>query len=94
MSDLNDPAYWLERADQARQMAKSFANEQACSQMIGLAKGYEQMAKMAEEMKLVIRDSASPFVSRPSATESVISSIEVRPVEQLRSLPPMRAYGR
>ncbi len=69
MSDLNDPAYWLERADQARQMAKSFAHEQACSQMIGLAKGYEQMAKMAEEMKLVIRDNASPFVSRPSINQ-------------------------
>ena len=73
MSDLNDPGYWLERADQARQMAKSFADEQACSQMIGLAKGYERMAKMAEEMRLVIKDNVSPFASRSFVNESVRS---------------------
>jgi hypothetical protein len=80
MSDLNDPGYWLELADQARQMANAFADEQACSQMIGLAKGYEQMAKMAEEMKLVIRESASPFASRSSVNESVRSGALLRPV--------------
>jgi hypothetical protein len=50
-------------------MAKSFADEQAYSQMIVLAKGYEQMARMAEEMKLIIRKGASPFISRPSANQ-------------------------
>jgi hypothetical protein len=73
MSDLNDPGYWLERADQARWMAKSFADEQACRQMIELAKGYERMAKMAEEMKLLIREGVSPFASRSSLNESVRS---------------------
>jgi hypothetical protein len=71
MSDLNDPVYWRERADQARQMAKSFAYEQACRQMMGLAEGYEQMARMAEEMKLAIRDGVSPFGSRSSVNEPV-----------------------
>jgi hypothetical protein len=80
MSDLNDPVYWWERADQARQMAKSFAHEQACREMIGIAEGYEQMARMAEEMKLVIRDGASPFGSRPSVDESVRSDALLRPV--------------
>jgi hypothetical protein len=80
MSDLNDPAYWLERADQARRIAKSFAYERACTQMIVLAEGYEQMARMAEEMKLVIRDGASPFVSRPSVNQSIRSGALLRPV--------------
>jgi hypothetical protein len=65
MSDFNDAAYWLERADQARQIAESFAYERARWQMIGLAEGYEQMAKMAEEMKLATRSNTSPFLSRP-----------------------------
>ena len=78
MSNLNDPVYWRERADQARQMAKSFAYEPACRQMMGLAEGYEQMARMAEEMKLTIKDGVSPFGSRSSVNGSARSDAAKR----------------
>ncbi|HXE28598.1 MAG TPA: hypothetical protein VN656_08790 [Stellaceae bacterium] len=59
MSDLNDTAYWLERASQARQTAESFAYEGARKQMMAIAEGYDQLAKMAEQLKLVTGATAS-----------------------------------
>jgi hypothetical protein len=59
MSDFNDPDYWLERAMHARQMAECFAYEEPRKQMIGVAEGYERMATMAGQKKLVTRRSAS-----------------------------------
>jgi hypothetical protein len=52
MSDLNDAAYWWERADQARHIAGLFADDGARKQMIRIAEGYEEMAKMAQQLKL------------------------------------------
>jgi len=53
MSDFNDPAYWLERAEQARQLAECFADDGARKQMALVAQGYEHMAKLAEQRKLI-----------------------------------------
>ena len=67
MSDLNDSAYWLERASQARQTAESFAYEGARKQMMAIAEGYDQLAKMAEQLKLVTGATASSSLSALTA---------------------------
>jgi hypothetical protein len=79
MSYLNDPAYWLERADQARQMAKSLAYQRPSKQMLVVAEGFEQMAKMAEEMLVVIKDGTSPFAPGPQVNQSAKSGALLRP---------------
>lgn len=69
MSDLNDTAYWVEMADQARHIAECLADERARKQMIRIAEGYEEMAKMAQQLKLRLQgwdglSSARPYQSR------------------------------
>lgn len=63
MSDLNDAGYWLERAHDARHIADSFPDEGARKQMITIAEGYEEMAKMALQLKLITR-AGRAFLSR------------------------------
>ena len=66
MSDLNDPAYWLERAHEARAIAESLADDVAHGQMMSIAEGYEQMARMAQQLRLRLQrrdgfEALSPF---------------------------------
>jgi hypothetical protein len=50
----NDPPYWQQRADEARQLAEDLRDEEARKQMINVAEGYERLAMMAEQRILGI----------------------------------------
>jgi hypothetical protein len=46
---INDPAYWRERAGEARRIAKELADVVAKQILIDIALSYEALAKIAEE---------------------------------------------
>ena len=52
-ADLNDPAYWRARAEEARQYAETFTDDGARQSMLGVAETYERLAKLAEKAALV-----------------------------------------
>ena len=55
MADLNDPAYWRARAEEARQYAETFTDEGAHRSMLTVVEIYENLAKLAEKI-LLVRD--------------------------------------
>ena len=46
---LNNVRHWRERAEEARAVAGQLNNPEAKRVMLGIAEGYERMAKLAEE---------------------------------------------
>lgn len=46
---INDPAYWRERAGEARRIAGQLADVVAKQTMLDIALSYEALAKIAEE---------------------------------------------
>jgi hypothetical protein len=45
----NDPRYWLERAGRARHVAEGMTDPELKRMMLGVADGYERLAKRADE---------------------------------------------
>jgi hypothetical protein len=45
------PDYWQSRADEARAMADQFRDPEQKKIMLGIAQGYEQMARAAERLR-------------------------------------------
>jgi hypothetical protein len=52
MSLLNNVRHWQERAEEARAVAGQFNHPEAKRVLLGIADGYEHMAKLAEARKL------------------------------------------
>jgi len=48
---INDPAYWRERAEEARRIAEQLVDAVAKDMMLDIARSYESLAKMAEERR-------------------------------------------
>jgi hypothetical protein len=46
---LNNVRHWLDRAEEARAVAGQLGDPEARLVMLGIANGYERMAKLAEE---------------------------------------------
>ena len=46
---INDPAYWRERADEARRIAEQLADPVSREMMLDIARSYDNLAKIAEE---------------------------------------------
>jgi hypothetical protein len=51
---LRDPDYWWQRAAEARTAASSMPDTQARRTLLGIADGYEQLARQSE--RLIERD--------------------------------------
>ena len=47
-SPIDDPAYWRQKADEARRMADQLADPESKQTMMEIAAAYEQLAKIAE----------------------------------------------
>jgi hypothetical protein len=45
---LNDPEHWRSRAEQARTLAEQMDDPEAARLMVGIADGYDELAKRAE----------------------------------------------
>jgi len=52
---INDPAYWRERAGEARRIAGQLADVVAKQTMLDIALSYEALAKIAEQRSTVGR---------------------------------------
>ena len=48
---INDPAYWRERAEEARRIAEQLADAVAKDMMLDVARSYDKLAKIAEERR-------------------------------------------
>ena len=48
---INDPAYWRERAEEARRIAEQLADAVAKDMMLDIARSYDNLAKIAEERR-------------------------------------------
>jgi hypothetical protein len=46
---INDPAYWRERAKEARRIASELADPVSRETMLDIARSYDNLAKIAEE---------------------------------------------
>jgi hypothetical protein len=46
---INDPAYWRERAEEARHIAKQLADTISKETMLDIARSYDKLAKITEE---------------------------------------------
>ena len=51
-SAINDPAYWRQRADDAREMADRLTDPAVRQALHEVAASYEQLAKLAEDRLL------------------------------------------
>jgi hypothetical protein len=51
--------HWLDHADEARAIAGQMNDPEAKQTMLGIAKGYEHMAKLAEEQLAKSRTAAA-----------------------------------
>ena len=49
---INDPAYWRQRADEARRLVDQITDTAARQAMADVADSYEQLAKLADERPL------------------------------------------
>jgi hypothetical protein len=47
-TEITDPAFWRERAEEARRMAEQLSDAVAQQTLRDIATGYEQLAKLAE----------------------------------------------
>jgi hypothetical protein len=47
-TEITDPAFWRERAEEARRMAEQLSDAVAQQTLRDIAEGYEQLAKLAE----------------------------------------------
>jgi hypothetical protein len=45
---INDPAYWRERAEEARRIAEELADAVAKQTMLEIARSYDNLAKITE----------------------------------------------
>jgi len=52
---IKDPAYWRERAGEARRIAGQLADVVAKQTMLDIARSYEALAKFAEERPTTAR---------------------------------------
>jgi hypothetical protein len=50
---INDPAYWRQRADEARRMADELTDPLARQAIMEVAAAYERLAQIAEDKPLV-----------------------------------------
>jgi hypothetical protein len=48
---INDPAYWRERAEEARRIAEQLADAVAKDMMLDIARSYDNLAKIGEERR-------------------------------------------
>jgi hypothetical protein len=55
---LDDPAHWLEKADEARTKAEEMRDAQAREMMLRVVREYEELAKRAELRNREMPDSA------------------------------------
>jgi hypothetical protein len=46
---INDPAYWRERAEEARRIAKQLADPVSREMMLDIARSYDNLAKITNE---------------------------------------------
>jgi hypothetical protein len=46
---INDPAYWRERAEEARRIAEQLADAVAREMMLDIAHSYDSLANIAED---------------------------------------------
>jgi hypothetical protein len=46
---INDPAYWRERAEEARRIAEQLADPVSREMMLDIARSYGNLAKITEE---------------------------------------------
>lgn len=46
---INDPAYWRERAEEARRIAMELADPTSKETMLDIARSYDKLAKITEE---------------------------------------------
>ena len=57
---LNNVRHWRERAEEARAVAGQLNHPEAKRIMLGIAEGYERMAKLAEERLAKSRTGTKP----------------------------------
>ena len=57
---FNNVRHWRERAEEARAVAGQLNNPEAKRVMLGIAEGYERMAKLAEERLAKSRTATKP----------------------------------
>jgi hypothetical protein len=57
---LNNVRHWLDRAEEARAVAGQMNDPEAKRVMLGIAAGYERMAKIAEERLAKSRTATKP----------------------------------
>src|SRR5262249_47474500 len=63
---INDPAYWRERAGEARRIAGQLADVVAKQAMLDIARSYEALAKFAEERPTTARSTGSRPATPPA----------------------------
>ena len=57
---LNNVRHWLDRAEEARAVAGQMNDPEAKKVMLGIAEGYQRMAKLAEERLAKSRSATKP----------------------------------
>jgi hypothetical protein len=57
---LNNVRHWLDRAEEARAVAGQMNDPEAKKVMLGIAEGYQRMAKLAEEHLAKSRSATKP----------------------------------
>src|SRR5215470_10639539 len=48
---INDPAYWRERAEEARRIAEQLVDAVAKDMMLDIARSFDSLAKIAEDRR-------------------------------------------
>jgi hypothetical protein len=67
---INDPAYWRERADEARRSAEQLADAVAKQTMLEIANSYDNLAVLRERARLLRlqpMDAISPRIVKASS---------------------------
>ena len=62
---LNDAKHWRDRAEEARTNAELMNDPEAKRMMVGIATGYDKLAKRAEERQLAAAKIQAPHTAKP-----------------------------